>query len=291
MINPYSILKAGKHQNGILFNSPHSGVYLPDHFLDQISVDPSQLPYSRDSFIDQLIKDTIIFGATNFIQHYCRLYVDTNRSAQEIDPEMFHLQDQKYNFERNYKVANGFGIFARKDHNGFDLYKKKLPPSEIDYRINQVYNPVHNALKAELEKIHHRNGYYILIDCHSMPSHRFINLRLSHQNQSDLIIGNNFHKSCSHTISQFIKNYFTACGLKVSFNTPYSGGYNTQHYGKYHNKPENKHHAIQLEFNRALYMDEGKLEPHSGFRELEKCITGLSESLSQNINEYLPDKP
>lgn len=276
-MNPYSIIQPECPPNGVIFNSPHSGTYLPEKFLKQISVDPSLLRYSGDFLVDQLIRDTPLFGASCFLNHFVRTYVDTNRTCREIDPEMFQNVNQKHNFEQTGKVARGFGLFSRKTYDGQEIYQDKLPFPEIDHRLNLVYYPVHKALRSLLDHCHLKHGFYILLDCHSMPSYEFIDPGLSNTKQADLIIGNCFGDSCHKNLTQHVANYFSNHGLNVAFNTPYAGGYNTQHYGN----PLDNRNALQLEFCRALYMDEKKLKPHNGFSALQLLLTGLSENLAE----------
>ncbi len=286
MIQPYSVFLPECSQNGVIFNSPHSGAYFPEKFLEQISIDASLLHYSSDLLVDQLIRDTPLFGATGFVNHFARVYVDTNRSCREIDPEMFQNSPQKGNFKKNSKVARGFGIFSRKSYDGQELYQTRLPLSEIENRLDQVYNPVHKALSGLLDQIHQKHGFYILLDCHSMPSYEFIDPELSNSKQPDLIIGNCFDDSCSEKLTQYVANYFTNHGLKVAFNIPYAGGFNTQNYGQ----PHDNRNALQLEFSRALYMDENMLKPHEGFSPLQLLLTGLSENLSKNLSVFFPEQ-
>ncbi len=274
-MQPFSIFYPQNDPNGILFNSPHSGMYLPEDFLTKIILDPALLHHSGDILVDQLIRDVPKSGATSFINHYARTYVDTNRDAQEIDPDMFHNPDIRPT-TKSQKVARGFGIFSRKSYNGQDIYGAKLPAAEINHRLSHIYHPVHDALRNALNDLHQRQGFYLLVDSHSMPSYGFIDPSLSNSKQPDLIIGDCFGTSCPERLSRHVARFFTDHGLKVTFNVPYAGGYNTRTYGK----PGDHRHAIQLEFSRALYMDEKTLKPHDGFNVLQKTLTEFSENIS-----------
>jgi len=274
-MRPFSIFHPKNDPNGILFNSPHSGMYLPEDFRTQITLDPALLHHSGDILVDQLIRDVPKSGAMSLINHYARTYVDTNRDVQEIDPDMFHNPNLPPTV-KSPKVARGFGIFSRKSYDGQDIYGAKLPATEIDHRLSHVYHPVHDALRDALNDLHQQQGFCLLIDCHSMPSYAFIDPSLSNSKQPDLIIGNCFGTSCPERLSQHVARFFTDHGLKVTFNVPYAGGYNTKTYGN----PGDHRRAIQLEFNRALYMDEKTLEPHDGFTALQKMLTEFSEDIS-----------
>lgn len=285
-MQPYSIFHPECEQNAILFNSPHSGTHLPEEFLKQIAVDPDLLHHSGDILVDQLIRDTSLFGATRLINNYARTYVDTNRSSREIDPDMFQNQIPDNNFEKTSKVERGFGIFSRKSYDGQEIYSDKLPASEINRRLSQVYHPVHKALDSLLNDLHQKFGFCVLIDCHSMPSYEFIDPDLSNTKQPDLVIGNCFMESCPKELTQHVANFFTNHGLKVAFNVPYAGGYNTKYYGR----PKDSRYALQLEFNRALYMDEMTLKPNEGFPPVQALLTGLGENLNENLRDFFPAK-
>lgn len=275
----YSITLPDGEQNAILFNSPHSGTCLPERFLKQLAIDPDLLLYSGDILVDRLIQDVPRFGATVFTNHFARIYVDTNRSDREIDANMFHSCRQRKNFDRSGKVACGFGLFSSKAYNGQDIYAQKLDESEIAHRLNQIYRPVHQALSGLLNRLRQRHGFYILIDCHSMPSYGFINRGPSGGQQPDLVIGNCFGASCPERLTRQVANFFLNHGLNIAHNTPYAGGFNTREYGR----PGQHRHALQLEFNRALYMDEKTLTPNEGFLALQALLTGLGENLNENL--------
>lgn len=275
MMTPCSIFSPTGTGKAILFNSPHSGIHMPDDFLKQISLDPDLLRHSSDTLVDQLIKYTPRFGATVMINNYSRIYVDTNRSAREIDPDMFFLAGQEHEFEQSRKVKLGFGTISRKSYNGREIYAARMPACEITRRLERVYHPVHRTMRQILDSLHHRHGKYLLLDCHSMPSYRFLGHAIPRATQPDLIIGNCYGASCAADLTEQVAQYFTQQGLIVTFNNPYAGGFNTQHYGT----PDQGRHALQLEFNRALYLNETAGKMNKGFTGLQEMLTGLSACL------------
>ena len=178
-MKPFSIFLPQIEQNGIIFASPHSGTYFPDDFIQKIALDPDILHHSGDLMVDELIQNTPDHGATTFINHYARTYVDTNRSPREIDANMFSDLGQKNNFIRTDKVQRGFGVISRRAFNGLEIYSSLLCADEIDHRLNQVYHPVHKALTEILTSLHLKCHFYLFLDCHSMPSYRFMDPTLS----------------------------------------------------------------------------------------------------------------
>ncbi len=280
---PFSILHPHGNPNSLVFNSPHSGTYFPKDALSQVAVDPALLHYSSDMYVDQLIKKTPYFGATVFHNHYARTYVDTNRSPLEIDPDMFNAPLGNIPFKITDKVNHGFGIFSRRIYNGLEIYYHRLHISEISERLNKIYHPIHNELNSIIDQLYQKHGFTLFIDCHSMPSYNFIDPKLSNDSQADVIIGNCFNQSCGEIITEYIAKFFTKRGMKVAFNKPYSGGFNTQNYGIV---SANKH-ALQLEFSRALYMNEETLTISKGLTKLQNIITALSEDLAKNLSRLL----
>ena len=171
-----------------------------------------------------------------------------------------------------------------KTFDGKDIYPEPgLTHEDARKRLEEVYHPVHKALSALLEQARKTYGYYLLVDCHSMPSYRFINSRLPSNRQADVVIGNNYDKSCSRKISRFVAQHFEDEGLSIRFNAPYAGGYNTVHYGA----PDRNRHAIQIELNRSLYLNEEDLSLNGNYEQLRDSITRLSTKLDKEIRPLI----
>ncbi|WP_138379626.1 N-formylglutamate amidohydrolase [Luteithermobacter gelatinilyticus] len=279
-MKPYTITHSLRTTNGVVYNSPHSGTYFPEHFLENIIVEKKLLESSGDTLVDQLIRQVDRHGSQIFINHYARSYVDTNRAPNEIDPAMFTDIPPKTKFFKSEKVMRGFGVIPRRAYDGTPIYAAPLPFDCARHRLTHIYHPIHQALSDLLQEVKQQAGYYLLVDCHSMPSYPFIGSRLPAHTQPDVVLGNYHGKSCQHKISAFIEKHFSEHGLTVAFNNPYAGGYNTVHYGN----PHRKEYAIQIEINRKLYIDEKTLMPHDGFIRIQTMFT----ELAQKLNEELP---
>lgn len=290
-MKPFSILEPQNQRNGLVFNSPHSGTYVPGDFAASLAVDLKKLSYSSDSFVNILLENIPRSGAHVFLNHYLRSYLDTNRADDELDSSMFNDGNEAFFKPTNLnlahpmsnKVAKGFGLLARKTFDHQEIYKETLPLSEIERRLNTIYYPVHQALKALLDHTKQQQNYYLLIDCHSMPSLNFINPGFKNFSQPDIILGNCFNASCNQKISDFFARFFMDHGLNVLFNTPYAGGYNTRHYSA----PDQKQYCIQIEINRALYMDEENITPHNGLVRIKNMMNELATHLDEEIKRLI----
>ncbi|WP_417317470.1 N-formylglutamate amidohydrolase [Emcibacter sp.] len=276
----YSIISPDTSSNGIVYNSPHSGRYLPEEFLRIYEGDEVKLHQSGDSRMDEVVSGITSAGSCLFKNLYGRIYVDTNRDVRELDPHSLNNCPRNIRCIRSEKVARGFGVIPIKTYDGADIYtENQLTYDCAQARLDKVYRPVHKALNELLDMTREQHGYYLLVDCHSMPSYRFMNSRLPSDRQADVVIGNNFDKSCNRKISRFVAEHFESAGLAIRFNAPYAGGYNTVHYGQ----PAQGRHAIQIELNRRLYLNEEDLSLNQGFEKLQECITDLSLKLDREI--------
>lgn len=279
-MKPYKIIHPRKAANGIVYNCPHSGTYLPDDFREMSAVEVDDLLASGDTLVDRLMAHRA--GSPLFINMYARSYVDTNREAYELDPRMFSGNiDQKLN--QTDKVNRGFGTLARCAYNGKVIHKEKIPFSTAQKRLEEAYFPVHEALQSLLDQTYVREGYVLLVDCHSMPSHEFLGTASYMEAQADIVLGNHHGKSCCEAVTDYVIDFFAGKGLKVMLNKPYAGGYNTVHYGA----PETGRHSLQIEMNRALYLDEKTRLPNDSFDRLQQTMTQFTQALDRDIADLI----
>jgi N-formylglutamate deformylase len=125
-------------------------------------------------------------------------------------------------------------------------------------------------------------GTAILIDCHSMPSSTGAR---DERPRADLVLGDRYGTSCVGTVAETIEQCMRGFGYSVSRNKPYAGGFITEHYGN----PIIGLHAIQLEINRALYMDERRYERSASFDKLASEFELLADRLAEiPIEELRP---
>jgi N-formylglutamate amidohydrolase len=153
-----------------------------------------------------------------------------------------------------------------------NIYRGPLAVDEGLARIERVYRPYHDTLRRLLAQTHVAFGMAILIDCHSMPS----NIRGGPDRmRPDFVLGDRFGTSCMPELTEQAASTLQGLGYAVCRNKPYAGGFITEHYGR----PARGLHALQIEINRSIYMDEQALQPHSGFDRLTRDLTLLAESL------------
>ncbi len=254
-----------------VFASPHSGTAYPPAFLAASRLDPLMLRRSEDSFVDELFGAAPELGAPLLCALFPRSYVDPNREPFELDPAMFEDELPPYVNAASPRVAAGLGTVARVVANGQEIYAGKLRFAEARERIETCWRPYHDALAKLVRSTRRRFGHCVLIDCHSMPSIGGPMERDAGRERVDFVLGDCFGSACAPHVIDRVERALTRLGYRVARNTPYSGGFVTQHYGRVGDGI----HALQIEVNRALYMDEIAIERSAGFPRLRDDLTRM----------------
>ncbi len=257
----------------LVFASPHSGCDYPGPFLAQSALDPMMLRRSEDSYVDQLYAAAPAHGAPLLKALFPRAYLDVNREPYELDPAMFDEILPPYVKTDSPRVRAGLGTIARLVSSGAEIYNRKLSFAEAERRVRELYRPYHAARSELVDRTRQRFGYCILVDCHSMPSPGGDN---TGEGRVDFVLGDCFGSACHPGITRAVDAALRHRGYRVLHNTPYAGGFTTRHYGK----PHLGVHALQIEVDRGLYMDEATHIPTSGFSTLRTDLTHLIAALA-----------
>jgi N-formylglutamate amidohydrolase len=272
----FDILAPARWTAPMVFNSPHSGSGLPSGFFDLTNLSPQQLRASEDSHIDELFSGCADAGAPMLRSLMSRAYLDLNREPFELDARMFAERLPSYVNTASPRVASGLGTIPRTVGDGIVIYKDQMTFVEAQRRIDALHRPYHRALGALLEEAWSAMGMVLLVDCHSMPCSAVSHMRSSRGGGIDVVLGDRFGSACDADVTELVERHFIEAGLTVSRNKPYSGGFFTENHGR----PRQARHAIQIELNRALYMDEDSRLPHAGFAELKGLLDRLAKTLA-----------
>lgn len=262
----------GGVQVPFLFNSPHSGAHYPEAFVASSRLPIHDLRKSEDCFVDELFGGAVDMGAPVMRARFPRAFIDLNREPYELDQKMFAEALPDFVNTRSVRVAGGLGTIARIVAEGQNIYFGKLSVTEALERIDTYYKPYHRALVGQLRTIREEFGLAVLVDCHSMPSARMAG---ENRPRPDFVIGDRFGTSCDGEITEIIHEQLTALGYRVSRNKPYAGGFITERYGN----PGGRVHAVQIEVNRALYMDEKNYSRSSGYSWLVADLASMTRRL------------
>jgi N-formylglutamate amidohydrolase len=271
---PFDVIEPAPLKGPVLFNSPHSGSAYPRAFLLSSRLDIASLRRSEDSFVDELIAGVVEQGFPMLRAHFPRCYVDVNREPYELDPRMFDGRLPSFANTRSMRVAGGLGTVARVVGDAQEIYDQRIPVTDALRRIESLYKPYHRALRRLFTKLHREFGSAILVDCHSMPSSAGSK---DERPRPEFVLGDRYGTSCVGVVAETVEETLRARGYSVSRNKPYAGGFITEHYGN----PAAGLHAIQLEINRALYMDERRFERSSDFGRLATDMEMLARRLGE----------
>src|SRR5436305_9542396 len=277
---PFEALEPAECRGPLLFNSPHSGRVYPREFLLASRLDLATLRRSEDSFVGELIEGVVARGHPVVRAHFPRCYVDVNREPYELDPRMFEGRLPSFANTRSMRVAGGLGTVARVVGDAQEIYDQRIPVDDALRRIDGLYKPYHRALRRLVTRVHRDFGAAVLVDCHSMPSTAGAK---DDRPRADIVLGDRYGTSCVPMVSEVAEATFRELGYAVSRNKPYAGGFITEHYGN----PAGGLHSIQIEINRALYMDERRYERSAAFARVAGDITLLADRLAEIPAEEL----
>jgi N-formylglutamate amidohydrolase len=277
---PFEVIEPHALAGPVVCNSPHSGNAYPAAFLDQSRLDLGTLRKSEDTFVDELFGDVVGYGVPLMRAHFPRAFLDVNREPYELDPRMFDGRLPSFANTRSLRVAGGLGTIARIVGDAREIYERRLPVEEALGRIEAFYKPYHRSLRELIVNAQRKFGIAVLVDCHSMPSNA--NGR-EERPRADIVLGDRYGTSCAPLFTDVVEAALRDLGYSVLRNKPYAGGFITEHYGD----PASGLHAVQIEVNRALYMDEREYRKTERFESLQadlgSVVARLAEVSASNI--------
>lgn len=276
---PYEALEPSTLATPLVFSSPHSGAVYPRRFLAAARLDAATLRRSEDAFVDELFAGVVAQGSPLIRARFPRAYLDLNREPYELDPRMFDGRLPVFANTRSVRVGGGLGTIARVVGDSQEIYSGRLKVDEALARIDKLYKPYHRTLRLLMERAQKLFGIAVLIDCHSMPSVSCVPLPDSggdRRIKADMVLGDRYGTSCETALIDIVEYELRRAGYKVTRNKPYAGGFITEHYGD----PANHFHALQIEVNRALYMDEKSMEKVAAFDQVAGDLCRMADQLA-----------
>lgn len=260
---PFLFTAAEREAAPILFTSPHSGSDYPEPMQDALCVPLIDVRRTEDAFVDELFSGAPALGGALMAARYARSVVDLNRDPHELDAAMFRDGPPRACALPTARVDAGLGCLPRVGARGEAIYSRLLSRAEGEARLSHVHDAYHEHLAVTLEALRRAHGHALLVDCHSMPS-----TQPGRRNLADIVLGDRFGSSADPRLISRIERSFRAHGFTVARNAPYAGGYTTRRYGR----PRRGFHALQVEINRGLYMDELRVARASGFDTLKTAL-------------------
>lgn len=257
-MNAFAFLPARAPDSAVVFASPHSGRVYPPEFLAASMLEPLMLRSSEDAYVDHFLRAAPEAGAPVLLGGVPRAYVDYNRAATELDPTLIAGVSAR---GLNPRISSGLGVIPRVVAGGRAIYKGKITAAEAERRISQYWQPYHDKLSEVMTDARARHGRAILLDMHSMPRDAVVMNGQHTSLRPDIVLGDRFGASAQSALTEAVANIFTQAGLRVARNSPFAGAYITQRHGQ----PAKGQHAIQIEIDRGLYLDERRVVPNADF--------------------------
>ncbi|MGY6697431.1 MAG: N-formylglutamate amidohydrolase [Roseinatronobacter sp.] len=269
----FVFLPARSPDSAVVFASPHSGRVYPPEFLAASMLEPVALRSSEDAYVDHFLRAAPDSGACVLLGGVPRAYVDYNRAASELDPALIAGVSLR---GLNPRISSGLGVIPRVVAGGRAIYRGKLTQAEAERRLRLYWHPYHDKLAALIAEKRAHHGRAILLDMHSMPRDAIAMNGQHNSLRPDIVLGDRFGASAHAAVTEAVADIFTRAGLRVARNSPFAGAYITQRHGQ----PSIGQHAIQIEIDRGLYLDERRVEPNASFDAFCKTMDTVVRQLT-----------
>jgi len=279
----------------VIFDSPHSGTIYPKDFDHICKRD--DLKKIEDSYVDELFSSAPQYGATLLTALFPRSYIDPNRADDDIDET---LLGQPWPYEKYGSIRptsrsdSGIGLIYRLAKPGTAIYNHPLSTEEIMNRVKNYYEPYHDTLCTTLNEAYYAYGQFWHINCHSMPNSaaypkRNITLSGDRQKPSDIVLSDHNGKTCNQDFIQHLKEFWQNKNFKVTINDPFKGAELIERYAQ----PTRGKNCVQIEINRALYMNEFTGEKSQNFSRIKGHCTDMIQHCTsfakRNLNSLAAD--
>jgi N-formylglutamate amidohydrolase len=265
----------------VIVASPHSGRNYTPAFLRASMLDDRGIRSSEDAFMDMIVAGAPGLGAPLLMAEYPRAFLDLNRSPDELDPAVI---DGIGRVAQTPRISSGLGVIPRVVANSRAIYRGKLTRAEADARIAQVWRPYHACLDGLMAAAQAQFGRAMLLDFHSMPHEALDSVARPGHRRPEVVLGDRFGASASSDLVDALEEGFFGAGLVVSRNAPFAGAFMTQHYGR----PAQGRHAVQIEIDRALYMNERMIRPNANFDAVKRVVTDVLARVIADMPGALP---
>jgi N-formylglutamate deformylase len=261
----------------VVLDSPHSGWRMPPDFGSVLGA--AELRDGEDCFIDELYAPASASGVPLLAAQFPRTYLDPNRHAGDIDPELLE-QPWPGELVPSGKARIGKALIWRTLDDGRAIYDRRLTVAEVEHRIAHYHRPYHERLRQLLDAAHARHGQVFHINCHSMNA---VSGKMGEGGagiaRADIVLGDRDGTSCAPAFTSFVREFLAGRGYEVRVNDPFKGVELVRAYSN----PAAGRHSLQIEVNKRLYMDNGTLTKTAGFEQLQAHLMALIGAIGTHL--------
>ncbi|WP_235524121.1 N-formylglutamate amidohydrolase [Sphingomonas sp. Leaf33] len=258
----------------VVLSVPHAGRDYPQALIARARVPLEQLRPLEDRHVDTLALAARV-DEVAVLARRPRAWIDLNRGERDRDPRV-DLGAARYGMPQlSTRVRGGLGLIPRRAAAGTEIWSEPWSADAVAARIAQDHRPYHAALADAIAAARLRFGIAILLDVHSMPS-------LPGAAPPGIVIGDRFGRTAAARFVGRVEGCARRSGFRCALNTPYAGG----HILERHGAPARGIHALQLEVDRALYLDDARDAPGGRFDAVSKFVRDVIDALT---DEALPD--
>ena len=272
-VDPYVLFDV-PYPSPIVLSSTHSGRSYPPSLLRRSSWGMDAMRLGEDPYVDVLIEAAGAHGIPRICATFARAYVDLNRDPRELDPTLFDPAPLAPELRASDRVQAGLGVIPRSLAPGQNLYNVKLPLAEAELRLGEAHAPFHIALERLLARARARHGYALLLDVHSMPSQ-------PGPNAPQVVVGDLRGRAAADGVVAAVERSLHSTGFGSARNIPYAGAYTLERHGV----PMHGMHAVQLEFDRALYLDDARRAPSPSCARIAERIGDFAGALLTRLEQ------
>lgn len=252
----------------VILSVPHSGRDYSPQLIASASGGRAALASLEDPLVDRLAWRALKRGLGAVIARAPRAAIDCNRAEDEIDPQWVSGAPRG---RLSARTRGGLGIVPARTARHGHLWHRPLTMAALEQRIGDAHRPYHLALERLLGETVDRFGCALLLDCHSMPRPAV--------GVPPVIIGDGFGRCAQRWLSDAALAAVRANGLGARLNDPFAGG----HVIERHGRPREGIHALQLEIDRTIYLDDALAGPGPGFDRVARLIDSLALALGEQL--------
>jgi N-formylglutamate amidohydrolase len=259
----------------ILLAVPHAGRDYPATIMRDLRIDPAHLARLEDRYVDRLAQPAIKAGFPAIIASRARAWIDLNRDEKDLDPEMVRGWATPKGHVGSIKMRGGLGLVPKRLAALGEIWTRPFDWADIEKRITTYHRPYHDRIGHILAAMRRQFGIAILVDLHSMPT-----LQGNQSRQPQIVIGDRFGQCAAPIYAELLAGRLRERGFPVALNNPYPGDYVLRRHGS----PQKGVHALQLEIDRALYLDPMQHEPGAGLAATAAIVAELLLLLAEQLD-------